>query len=73
MKAIIFILGILFITNSNAQKFDCTSKTAVYQELLKAGKTAESFDTWSPLTIDQRHALLVVLVKDVWKITAIDV
>ncbi len=33
----------------------------------------ESFDTWSPSTIDQRHALLVVLVKDVWKITAIDV
>lgn len=33
----------------------------------------ESFDTWSPITIDQRHALLVVLVKDVWKITAIDV
>lgn len=47
MKAIIFILGILFVTNSNAQKFDCTSKTAAYQELIKAGKTAESFDTWS--------------------------
>lgn len=47
MKAIIFILGILFITNSNAQKFDCTSKTAAYQELLKAGKTNESFDIWS--------------------------
>lgn len=47
MKAIIFILGILFITNSNAQKFDCTSKTAVYKELLKAGKIAESFETWN--------------------------
>ncbi|UPT69438.1 MAG: hypothetical protein M0D53_09530 [Flavobacterium sp. JAD_PAG50586_2] len=47
MKAIIFILGILFITHSNAQKFDCTSKTAAYQELLKAAKTAESYDIWN--------------------------
>lgn len=47
MKAIIFILGILFITHSNAQKFDCTSKTTAYQELLKAGKTGESYDIWN--------------------------
>lgn len=47
MKAIIFILGILFITNSNAQKFDCTSKTSAYQELLKVNKINESFDTWT--------------------------
>jgi len=47
MKAIIFILGLLFITNGNAQqKFDCTSKTKDYQELLKAGKISESFDGW---------------------------
>lgn len=47
MKAIIFILGILFFTNSNAQNFDCTSKTKEYQELFKAKKIAESFDVWS--------------------------
>ena len=38
MKAIIFILGVMFITNSNAQKFDCPSKMTEYQELFKAKK-----------------------------------
>ena len=47
MKAIIFILGVLFITNSNAQKFDCASKITEYQELFKAKKIKESFDAWS--------------------------
>ncbi len=47
MKAIIFILGILFITNSNAQKFDCPSKINAYQELLKEKKYSESFDIWT--------------------------
>ncbi|MDN3678087.1 tetratricopeptide repeat protein [Flavobacterium paronense] len=47
MKAIIFIFGILFITNSNAQKFDCASKIIEYQELFKAKKITESFDAWS--------------------------
>ena len=48
MKAVIFILGVLFITNSsNAQKFDCASKITEYQELFKAKKITESFDTWS--------------------------
>lgn len=48
MKAIVFILGVLFITNSsNAQKFDCASKITEYQELFKAKKIAESFDIWS--------------------------
>ena len=47
MKAIIFLLGILFITNSNAQKFDCTSKTNAYQELLHINKVNESFDIWN--------------------------
>ena len=42
MKAIIFILGVMFITNSNAQKFDCPSKMKEYQELFKAKKIAES-------------------------------
>lgn len=48
MKAIVFILGVLFITNnSNAQKIDCSSKMTAYQELLKVKKVAESFDAWS--------------------------
>ena len=47
MKAIIFLIGILFITNSNAQKFDCTSKTKAYQELLQINKVNESFDIWN--------------------------
>ena len=47
MKAIIFILSVLFITNSNAQKFDCASKITEYQALFKANKIAETFDSWS--------------------------
>lgn len=47
MRAIIFILGILFVTNSNAQKFDCSSKTGEYQELLKDKKFTESFAIWN--------------------------
>lgn len=47
MKAIIFILSVLFITNSNAQKFDCASKTTEYQALFKATKIGDSFDAWS--------------------------
>jgi hypothetical protein len=47
MKAIIFMIGLLFITNTNAQKFDCSSKIASYQELYKAKKMAESFDIWN--------------------------
>lgn len=48
MKAIIFILGVLFIANSgNAQKFDCASKITEYKDLLKANKIAESYDSWS--------------------------
>ncbi|MCF6131009.1 tetratricopeptide repeat protein [Flavobacterium wongokense] len=47
MKAIIFTLGILFITSSNAQKFDCASKIKTYQEFLKEKKLAESYDSWS--------------------------
>lgn len=47
MKAVIFILGILFVTHSNAQKFDCVSKTAAYQELLKTGKTNDAYDIWT--------------------------
>lgn len=47
MKAILGILGLLFITTGNAQKFDCAGKTADYQELLKANKIKESFDIWT--------------------------
>jgi|SRR6218665_508729 len=46
MKAIIFILGILFVTNGNAQKLDCASKIKTYQELLKETKYAESYTPW---------------------------
>lgn len=47
MKAIILLLGILFITNSNGQQYDCTSKTKTYQELLEAKKFTESFEIWN--------------------------
>ena len=50
MKAIIFILGVMFITNSNAQKLDCPSKMTEYQELFKAKKITESFDTWTAVS-----------------------
>jgi hypothetical protein len=50
MKAIIFILGVMFITDSNAQKFDCTSKMTEYKELFKAKKIAESYDTWTAIS-----------------------
>jgi hypothetical protein len=50
MKAIIFILGVMLITNSNAQKFDCPYKMTEYQELFKAKKIAESFDTWTAVS-----------------------
>jgi hypothetical protein len=47
MKAIIFILGILFITTGNAQKFDCSSNITAYQELLNVKKFNESFAIWT--------------------------
>ena len=40
----------MFITNSNAQKFDCPSKMTEYQDLFKAKKIAESFDTWTAVS-----------------------
>ena len=42
--------GVMFITNSNAQKFDCPSKMTEYQDLFKAKKIAESFDTWTAVS-----------------------
>ncbi|WP_293873998.1 hypothetical protein [Flavobacterium sp.] len=47
MRAIIFIAGILFIANANAQKFDCSSKIIAYQTLFKERKIAESFEIWN--------------------------
>ena len=48
MKSLIFILSLLFIINiSNAQKFECKSKTSEYKELLKANKIAEAYDLWN--------------------------
>lgn len=47
MKTIIFMIGILFITNANAQKFDCSSKITEYQTSFKAKKITESFDVWN--------------------------
>jgi uncharacterized UPF0160 family protein len=47
MKSIIFLLGFLFITNSNAQKIDCTSKIKLYQELLVSNKISQSFESWN--------------------------
>ncbi|MBF6641841.1 hypothetical protein IVB69_10155 [Flavobacterium sp. J49] len=47
MKAIFSLIGILFITNINAQKFDCTSKMTAYQDFFKAKDIAAAFDTWS--------------------------
>lgn len=47
MKTIACLLGILFATSINAQKFDCSSKTKAYQDLLQANKMKESFDIWT--------------------------
>lgn len=47
MKAFIFILGILCITNSNAQKIDCSPKIKAYQELIALNKLDESYETWN--------------------------
>lgn len=47
MKAIIFIIGILFVTNANAQKFDCSSKITSYQTLFTEKKITESADIWN--------------------------
>jgi hypothetical protein len=51
MKAIIFILSVLFITNNNAQKkFDCASKISEYHAFFKANKIAESYTVWSDVS-----------------------
>ena len=50
MKAIIFILSVLFITNNNAQKFDFTSKISEYQAFFNANKIAKSYTVWSDVS-----------------------
>ena len=40
----------MIITNSNAQIFDCPTKMTEYQELFKAKKIAESYDTWTTVS-----------------------
>lgn len=48
MKSLISILSILFFINvSNAQKFECKSKTYEYKEQLKANKIDETYDLWN--------------------------
>lgn len=47
MKAVIFILGVLFVTNCNAQKFDCSSKINEYKEQFQAKKLNDAFGPWS--------------------------
>lgn len=47
MKAFFLLIAILCFTNSNAQKFDCSSTITTYQELFKARKIADAFETWS--------------------------
>ena len=47
MKTIFILIGILFMTSINAQKFDCTSKTKEYQDFYQQNKISESFSVWS--------------------------
>ncbi len=47
MKAFFSLIGILFITNINAQKFDCSATITTYQELFKAKNISDAFDSWS--------------------------
>lgn len=47
MKAIFSLIGLLFITSINAQKFDCSSTITTYQELIKVKNFSGAFDSWS--------------------------
>lgn len=47
MKAFFSLIGILFIANTNAQKFDCSSTIATYQELYKEKNISGAYETWS--------------------------
>jgi hypothetical protein len=47
MKAIFSLIGLLFITNINAQKFDCPSKIIAYKDFFESKNIALAFDTWS--------------------------
>ena len=47
MKAIVSISIALIFMNSNAQKFDCSSKIKEYQDLLNSNKIAEAYYDWN--------------------------
>lgn len=47
MKSIFSLIGILFITNINAQKFDCSSTITTYQESFKLKNISEAYSIWS--------------------------
>ncbi|MFN3753163.1 tetratricopeptide repeat protein [Flavobacterium sp.] len=47
MKAFFSLIAILFITISNAQKFDCSSTITTYQEFFKVRNITDAFDSWS--------------------------
>lgn len=50
MKAIFSLISILFFINTNAQKFDCSSKVKEYQELFQAKKVPEAFAIWADVS-----------------------
>jgi len=47
MKSIFSLIGILFMTSINAQKFDCTATISTYQDYFKVKNIADAYSTWS--------------------------
>lgn len=47
MKSIFSLIGILFITSINAQKFDCSATITTYQDFFKSKNITEAYNTWS--------------------------
>ena len=47
MKSIFPLIGVLFITSTNAQKFDCSAETTIYQDYFKVKNISEAFNGWS--------------------------
>ncbi|MDI9256511.1 hypothetical protein [Flavobacterium sedimenticola] len=47
MKAIFSLVALLLFAVTNAQKFDCTSKTAEYQAFYKAKNMNSAFESWN--------------------------
>jgi hypothetical protein len=46
MRVCLFIIGLLFCVNSNAQKIDCSSQTTRYQEYISEKKFSEAYSHW---------------------------